>query len=129
MNVLHEERPRAESRRRHRPDGYEYILVQVTQNDINAGENKINQMQRDGWALAADRETGIEGYHYMKKPKSEMERLAQERLNKYLKWTQAPLADTVNSAIPVSREESGPDDAIDPQSIAALEKLAAAANS
>lgn len=129
MNVMHEERPKAESRRKHRPDGFEYILVQVTQNDINAGENKVHQMQRDGWIVAADRVTGIEGYHYMRKPKSEVERLAADRLNKFLRWSQAPLADTVNPTISITREESGPDEAIDTQSVVALEKLAAAANS
>lgn len=127
-NVRHEEPPKAQSSKEVIDTPFDYILVQVTQNDINAGENKIHRMQRDGWELCPDKHTHADDYHYMQKPKTEVKKLEQIRLDQYKKWMDASYASehggpNVNLGTVVEKTELG-DDNMDSGMLAKLNAAA-----
>lgn len=85
MRLAHEEPPKSAARRKHNDSDYEYMYVQITQADINAGDNKLPRLQRDGWVKVDPKaepeyDTGTEEYFAMKIPKRDLERIRKERL-------------------------------------------------
>lgn len=100
MAVTYENPPKSESTKSLKVDENDYCLVQVTQNDINAGENKVNHMQRDGWVLAPEKDTNVDGYFYMKKLKVERIALEKKRHEQYMAWQDKKVsADTMGDRV------------------------------
>lgn len=136
---VHEERPKAQAAKRVRKDGdYEYILVQVTQNDVNAGDDKSVRMQRDGWVKVdttaePDKNTGVDNYFYMKKPMKPMEEDRQRRTGRWNSLLRAPLAGSRPAGVAPGSGSAITDvadmECLTPQEEQALSGLAAAANS
>jgi hypothetical protein len=97
MRTLHEEPPRSQSQRKFKADDYEYILVQVTNLDTDAGDDKSMKLRRDGWEMVdpksdPERDTGVPGYFFMRKPREDVQRDRQARRDQFLALTQTPLA-------------------------------------
>lgn len=136
---VHEERPKAQATKRVRKDGdYEYVLVQVTRNDIDAGDDKSVRMQRDGWqkvdtTAEPDKATGVDNYFYMKKPRAGMEEDRQGRSDRWQRLLRAPLAGSRPAGVAPGSGSVITDVAdveyLTPQEEQALSGLAAAANS
>lgn len=135
MRVAHEEPPKPVANKRLVPDQYDRILVQVTKQDIDAGQNKIHQMQRDGYIVddSPEHQTGVENYVYMIRPLADVIADRIERTAKYKAQMHSPIgagqkpegADGHFSGLTSKVEE----DKIDPATQAQLSAIVAAANS
>lgn len=96
---VYEERPKAQANKRVTKDPkFEYILCQVTQNDINAGDSKMTWMLRDGWAKVdvkaePDKSTGTDdNYFYMKRPWADIREARQKATDQWQNQMKAPLS-------------------------------------
>jgi len=66
-------------------DGYERIIVGVTQADIEMGKNKLHEMQALGWVVER---TVVEGARYiMKAPKDHVRKIRQAAEQLHRQWT------------------------------------------
>jgi len=136
---MHEERPKSQAAKRVRKDDdYEYVLVQVTQNDVAAGDDKSVRMQRDGWAKVdvvaePDKDTGVDNYFYMKRSRAALEEDRQNRTDRWKALMRAPLAGSRPAGVSPGTGSAITDvadvEALSPQEEQALAGLAVAANS
>lgn len=137
MKEIHEEPPKSQANKQIKEqDDMEYILVQVTQNDINAGDDKGARMMRDGWVKVdtkaePDKDTGTPGYFYMKKDRRLIAEARQKRKDFYVNQMRAPLGAGSMPGGSAIREVVAQRDneQLDPSEQAALSAAAVAANS
>jgi hypothetical protein len=97
------------------PDGFERVLIQVSEDDLKAGRNKVYDFRRDGWVVE---KTFLEGAIVrMKLPKEKLDALRKQRLDQYIAYYRglrkaAPVnPDTgkvQGSGISVAIEDEGP---------------------
>lgn len=134
---VHEERPKAQAAKQLKGSPLERILVQVTQNDINAGQDKSVSMQREGWIKASDADiaadptlkTGVNGYFYMQKPKAAIEADRKQKTDRWKALMRAPLAQGLPGGIAARAVDVGTDDVLSAAETQSLDALATLANS
>jgi hypothetical protein len=99
--MIHEERPKSQANKKIRADEMEYVIVQVTPEDISKGQDKAATLMGEGWTAIPSTErgtnfyTGREDRFYMQKPKALVE---QDRKKRFDEW-QGMMTHSVNQKV------------------------------
>jgi hypothetical protein len=131
MRTVHEERPKSAAARRIPEDKFEYLLVEVTQDGINAGIDKVSLLEKDGWEVVPknpnDRYT-CKSQIKMRIDRNELANLRQKRIASTFSSTSAPGDRPDPKGSKIKLIESGPDSLTDEEQ-RAISSIVASANS
>lgn len=81
MRTAHEEPPKSVGHRKRNQDDYEYVIVEVTPGDLEAGQDKRMFLKRDGWEIVDKKEGDGKWEEYCPSSTQHVMRIPREKLN------------------------------------------------